>query len=75
MKSVSKNELIRLISICGQIAEHKSEKMQQHGMNEEELLKALTVEERTVLQELLKKLQKQWFIDHAERHKLKKEKE
>lgn len=29
MKSNSKNELVKLISICGQVAEHKSEKMQE----------------------------------------------
>ena len=31
MKSVSKNELVKLLSICVQVAEHKSEKMQEHG--------------------------------------------
>lgn len=74
MKSVSKNELIKLISTSGQIAEHKSEKMQEHGMDEEELLKALTMEERETLKELLKKLQKQWFTDHAARMKAQREK-
>ena len=31
MKSVSKNEMVKLLSICGQVAEHKSEKMQDHA--------------------------------------------
>lgn len=58
MKSVSKNELVKLLSICGQVAEHKSEKMQEHGRDEQELL-----------QTLLRKLQKQWLQDHAEHHR------
>ena len=29
MKSNSQNELVKLISLCGQVAEHKSEKMQE----------------------------------------------
>lgn len=72
MKTVSKNELVKLISISGQIAEHKSEKMQEHGMDEADLLKALTMEERETLKELLKKLQKQWFADNAARIKSQK---
>ena len=42
MKSVSKQELVKLLSICGQVAEHKSGKMQEHGRNEDEILSALS---------------------------------
>ena len=69
MKSVSKNELVKLISICGQVAEHKSEKMQQFGKDENEILAALSEEEREQLKTLLQKLQAQWLKDHAAHHK------
>ena len=68
MKSVSKNELVKLISICGQVAEHKSEKMQQFGKDENEILAALSEEEREQLKTLLQKLQTQWLKDHAAHH-------
>lgn len=69
MKSASKNELVKLISICGQVAEHKSEKMQQFGKNETEILAVLTSEEQEQLKTLLQKLQTQWLKDHATYHK------
>lgn len=69
MKSVSKNELVKLLSICGQVAEHKSEKMQEHGRDEQEILSALSSDEQELLQTLLRKLQKQWLQDHAEHHR------
>lgn len=68
MKSVSKHELIKLISICGQVAEHKSEKMQEHGKDEAEILTALSAEEQEQLKMLLQKLQTQWLADHAAHH-------
>ena len=69
MKSVSKHDLVKLLSICGQVAEHKSEKMQEHGRDEAEILSALTPEEQEVLKDLLQKLQKKWLQDHAEHHR------
>lgn len=69
MKSNSKHELVRLISICGQVAEHKSEKAQEHGREESAILAALTQEEQKQLQELLTKLREQWLKDHAAHHK------
>ena len=69
MKSNSKNELVKLISICGQVAEHKSEKMQENGRDEAEILSALSAGEQEQLNELLSKLQKQWLADHASHHK------
>lgn len=69
MKSNSKHELVRLISICGQVAEHKSEKAQEHGKAEDGILSALTMDEQKQLQVLLTKLQDQWLKDHAAHHK------
>lgn len=69
MKSASKNELVKLISICGQVAEHKSEKMQQFGKDEAEILAALTAEEQEQLKTLLQKLQTQWLADHTAYHR------
>ena len=68
MQSVSKNELVKKISICGQIAEHKSEKSQELGLDEENILAALSMSERDKLTELLDKLQKKWLEDHKEHH-------
>ena len=46
MKSNSKNELVKLISICGQVAEHKSEKMQEKKVDESKILEGLSLEEQ-----------------------------
>ncbi|WP_296882282.1 MULTISPECIES: hypothetical protein [unclassified Thomasclavelia] len=64
MKSVSKNELVKLLSICGQVAKHKSEKLQEHGKDESLILSALSKEKQDQLKSLLEKLQKQWLEDH-----------
>lgn len=69
MKSVSKNELVKLLSICGEVAEHKSEKMQEHGKDEAEILSAISPDEQSLLKTLLMKLQKQWLVDHVEHHR------
>lgn len=68
MKSESKHELVRLLSICGQVAEHKSEKMQEHGKDEAEILAVLSEEEKRQLKQLLQKLDTQWLKDHADHH-------
>ena len=67
MKSICKNKLAKLISECGQIAEHKGEKMSAHGINDDELIKGLSLDEQTTLENLLNKLKKQWFEDHKKR--------
>ncbi len=72
MKSNSKNELVRLLSICGQVAEHKSEKMQENGRDEDEILAAISADEQETLKAILLKLQSQWLKDHAEYHKRQK---
>ncbi len=59
MKSNSKNELVRLLSICGQVAEHKSEKMQENGRDEDEILAAISADEQETLKAILLKLQSQ----------------
>lgn len=69
MKSNSKQPLVKLLSICGQVAEHKSEKVQQHGGDENLILSALSEEEQHQLQTLLETLQKAWLKDHAEHHR------
>lgn len=68
MKSDSKNPLVREISICGQIVEHKSERIRAAGGDESSILSALTAEEQELLNTLLSKLKKQWLADHAEHH-------
>lgn len=68
MKSVSKNKLIRELSFCGQIAEHKSEKMQEHNMDENMLLKGLSIEEQDMLLQLLQKLKTYWIEEHKRQH-------
>lgn len=68
MKSNSKNKSVALLSICGQVAEHKSEMMQLHGGNEDMILSALSEDEQAQLVELLTKLQKAWLADHAKHH-------
>lgn len=68
-QSNSKNPLVRQIYLCGQIAEHKSEKSQEHGLDEDLIFSVLTEEEKATLSALLSKLQKQWAKDHAEHHK------
>lgn len=69
MKSGSSHELVKLISICGQVAEHKSEKMRENGRDEAMIVAGLSEEEQNTLKELLTKLQAQWLKDHAEHHR------
>lgn len=70
MKSNSKNELVRKLSISGQVAEHKSEKLQERGLSEDLILAPLSSEERADLDRLLTKLQTAWLEDHK-RHRAK----
>lgn len=69
MKSNSKQPLVNLLSLCGQIAEHKSDKMQEHGGDENGILDALTPDEQAQLNELLEKLRQAWLKDHAAHHR------
>lgn len=68
MKSNSKHPLVNLLSLCGQIAEHKSEKTQAHGGDEGVILSALTEAQQEELRQLLETLHQAWLRDHAERH-------
>lgn len=68
MKSNSKHPLVNLLSLCGQIAEHKSEKTQAHGGDEGAILSALTEAQQEELRQLLETLRQAWLRDHAERH-------
>ena len=69
MKSESKHPLVKQLSICGQVAEHKSEKLRAHGDDEAQILDALNAEQKAQLTGLLDILQKAWLADHAEHHK------
>lgn len=69
MKSNSKHPLVNLLSLCGQIAEHKSEKTQEHGGDEAGILAALNAEQQEQLRELLETLRQAWLKDHAEHHR------
>ena len=51
------------------MAEHKSEKIQENGGDEEVILKALSEEQRGQFAELLDILQKDWLQDHAAHHR------
>ena len=64
MKSNSKNALVRKLSISGQVAEHKSEKLQEHGESEDAILAVLSEGERAQLDSILDKLQAAWLQDH-----------
>lgn len=68
MKSNSKDKLVKQLSICGQVAEHKSGKLQEHGESEDVILSALTDEEKASLEAILGKLQKAWLEDHKAHH-------
>ena len=68
MKSVSKNELVKKLSICGQVAEHKSEKMQENGVDEEAIMSVLSEEEKNTLDTILTKLQADWLEGHKAYH-------
>ena len=69
MKSNSKHPIVNLLSLCGQIAEHKSEKVQAHGGDESAIISALTPEQQQQLQQLLESLRQAWLQDHAEHHR------
>lgn len=69
MKSISKDPLVKQLSICGQVAEHKSEMIQTHGDgNEDKILSVLNDEEKETLEQILNKLQQAWLNDHKEHH-------
>ena len=51
------------------MGEHKSEKIQANGRDEEVILKALSDEQRDQLVELLDILQKDWLQEHAVHHR------
>ena len=60
----SENELVRLLTKCGKVAEHKSGKMRERGKDESAMFRCLTEEEQSALKELLSKLQTTWKEDH-----------
>ena len=65
----SDNPLVKLLTACAKVAEHKSVKMRQHGADESVMFKCLSAEEQSQLQDLLSKLQQTWKEDHERHHK------
>lgn len=64
----SENALVRLLTKCAGVAQHKSQKMREHGKNENAMFESLTAEEQARLEELLTKLQTAWKQDHERHH-------
>lgn len=64
----SENELVRLLTKCGKIAEHKSGKMREHGKDESAMFQSLSEDEQAQLTALLTKLQTTWKEEHAKHH-------
>ena len=72
MKSESLDPLVKQLSICGQVAEHKAQIQRQHGGDEAAVLCALSPEEKNQLGTLLTILQKCWLEEHAAHHQKEK---
>lgn len=68
MRSNSLDPLVRQLSLCGQIADHKAQMLREHGGAEASVLDALTTEQQNQLAALLAVLQKRWLDDHAAHH-------
>ncbi len=64
----SENPLVRLLVACGRVAEHRSEKMQEHGADEAQMFACLTEAERETLGSLLGKLESAWREEHQRYH-------
>lgn len=63
--SSSKNELVRRLYLCGQVAEHKSRMVTEHGDDENRIFDILSEEEKSTLSDILCRLQDKWRKDHA----------
>ena len=68
MNSVSKNELVKQISLCGQMIERKVVHFQEKNVDEEILLACFTQGEKDTLKELLSKMQNYWIEAHKKAH-------
>lgn len=68
MKSESLDPLVKQLSVCGQVAEHKAQMQRQHGGKEAAVLSALSPEQKEQLGTLLNILQKHWLEEHAAHH-------
>ncbi|MBQ9269261.1 MAG: hypothetical protein IJ206_07030 [Oscillospiraceae bacterium] len=67
-KFESDQPLVRLLVACGRVAEHRSEKMREHGADEAKMFQCLTGDEQAALQQILEKLEQTWREDHAKHH-------
>ncbi|MGN0535249.1 MAG: hypothetical protein ACI4IR_04520 [Eubacterium sp.] len=64
----SDNELVKLLTTCGMIANHRSEKMLEHNIDESVMFEVLTDNEQEILKNLLTKLNNKWEEDHKKHH-------
>lgn len=64
----SNHPMVKKLAKCGRIVEHKSEKMLQHGVDEQRMFDALSEDEQKQLLLLLDKLEEKWKADHAKHH-------
>lgn len=64
MKSDCVNDTAKLLSLCGQIAEHESAMMRQHNISDDTLFRVLDERENKELHEILSKLYTKWESIH-----------
>jgi len=67
-RTQSENPLVRLLASCGRTAEHRSERVREHGADEAQMFQCLTENERAELQRILEKLDETWREEHAKHH-------
>ncbi|MDO5520968.1 MAG: hypothetical protein Q4G58_10795 [bacterium] len=67
MEIESKNKLVGKLIQCGKIAQHKSQKMLEHDIDESKMLEALNEQQQEELFNLLNTLQTTWFEEHQKR--------
>lgn len=65
----SENKLVAKLIKCGKIAQHKSEKMLEHNVDENNMLDSLNENQQKELFQLLDILETKWFNDHQNRMK------
>ncbi|MDO5294802.1 MAG: hypothetical protein Q4F05_18870 [bacterium] len=74
MQVESKNKLVAKLITCGKIAQHKSQKMLEHAIDESKMLAPLNEDQQEELYKLLDILQTTWFEEHQKRMNEKRDK-
>lgn len=64
MNSECTDETVKLLSLCGQIAEHESAMMKVHNISDKALLGVIKPQEREELKGILEKLYSKWQEIH-----------